>query len=252
MSAPVVCSVGTSDPWNAAGVGLDARVFEAFGVRGVTVIAAVSAQDGRGVHAVVPIDARAIDAQFAGLMDAGIAAFRVGALADVAGAVAIARQLGASGAPAVYDPVFLASAGGGFSDLPTYRALVTALAPAVRLLTPNLAEARTLANLPDAQPRELARALHAIGARAVLITGIARGDDLVDTLFEAGATTEFAAARIAAQSRGTGCMLAAAIAAGLARGDVLTLALERARAFVRARIVDAQEIADMRVMRLRP
>ena len=247
-----MCSVGTSDPWNAAGIGLDSRVFGEFGVRGVTVVAAVSAQDARGVRAVAPVDVATIDAQFAALADADVAAYRLGALADVPSAIAIARNLAASRAPVVYDPVFAASGGGRrFADPDTYRAMVAALAPTVRVLTPNLAEARTLANLPDAEPKAVASALLGLGARAVLLTGIPRRDDLVDALYEAATVREFVGTRIATEARGTGCMLAAATAAGLARGDALALAIERGRAFVRARIVDAETIGDMRVMRLR-
>jgi hydroxymethylpyrimidine/phosphomethylpyrimidine kinase len=250
VNPPVVCTIGTSDPWNAAGVGLDARVFEALGVRGVTVVAAVSAQDARGVHALAAIDTATIAAQFDSLAAATIAAYRVGALADAASARTIAGYLARGDAPAVYDPVRAASGGGRFGDAAAYRAMCAALAPAVALMTPNLAEARAIAGDPNATSADAGRAILARGARAVLVTGIERDGDLVDELYEGGAMRAFAAARIPGDLRGTGCMLAAAIAAGLALGDALDAAIERGRAFVRARIADGESVGTMRVMRL--
>jgi hydroxymethylpyrimidine/phosphomethylpyrimidine kinase len=252
VSAPVVCTIGTSDPWNAAGIGLDARVFGALGVRGVTVVAAVSAQDARGVRALRAVDPAMIDAQFESLADAGIAAYRVGALADDVSAATIARHLERAAAPAVYDPVLGASGGGRFADATAYRAICSTLAPAVALMTPNLMEARAIAGDPTAQPAAAARAILALDARAVLITGIERDVNLVDELYERSGTRAFVGTRIAADLRGTGCMLAAAIAAGLARNEALATAIERARAFVRERIVDGEPIGGMRVMRLMP
>jgi hydroxymethylpyrimidine/phosphomethylpyrimidine kinase len=252
VNAPVVCTIGTSDPWNAAGIGLDARVFGAFGVRGVTVVAAVSAQDAGGIHALHAIDPVTITAQCDSLAAAGIAAYRIGALADEASARAIARHLAGHAAPAVYDPVLAATGGGRFASAATYRAICATLAPAVALMTPNLAEARAIAGDPAAEPAAAARAILDLGAGAVLITGIPREASLVDELYERGATRTFAGTRIAAELRGTGCMLAAGIAAGLARGDGLVTAIERARSFVRDRIVDGESFGEMRVMRLMP
>ncbi len=250
MNEPVICTVGTTDPWNAAGIGLDARVFQALGVRGVTVVAAVSAQDADGVHAVRAVDPETIAAQFDSLAAAGVAAYRVGALADVASAATIARYLARAGSPAVYDPVFAASGGGRFADARAYRDICAALAPAVTLMTPNLAEARAIAGDRDAMPADAARQLFEFGARAVLVTGIVRGPDVVDELYERGTVRAFAGPRIAGELRGTGCMLAAAIAVALAQGDTLVAAIERGRAFVRARITDGETFGGMRVMRL--
>jgi hydroxymethylpyrimidine/phosphomethylpyrimidine kinase len=250
VKPPVVCTIGTSDPWNAAGIGLDARVFAALGVRCVTVVAAVSAQDVGGVRAVRAIDPATIAAQFDSLAAAGVDAYRVGALADVASAATIAGYLARAGVPAVYDPVFAASGGGRFSGPAAYREICATLAPAVALVTPNLAEARAIAADREATPADAARLFFEFGARAVLVTGIERDADLVDELYERGAKRAFAGPRIAGELRGTGCMLAAAIAVGLARGATLVAAIEGGRAFVRARIVDGESFGGMRVMRL--
>ena len=250
-AARVVCSVGTSDPWNAAGIGLDVRVLERLGVRPVTVVAGVSAQGPRGIATLRAVDAAAIAAQFAALEDAPLAAYRIGALLDESGTGAVARELDRARAPAVYDPVLGASAGGVFADEPARVAIVRDLLPRCAIVTPNLAEARVLAQAPDAEPLAAARALVERGARAVLVTGIASENDIVDLLVTRTQQRSFAATRIAHELRGTGCILACGIAAGLAYGDSLEAAIASAREFVRACIVAGEPLAGMRVLRVR-
>ena len=248
---PVVCCAGTTDPWNGAGLGLDLRVLDAFGVRGVTVVAGISAQNARGIASLRAIDADTIDAQFAALDDAPIAAYRIGALLDLASARAVARELARERAPAVYDPVLGASGGGRFADGETIAGIRADLLPRVALVTPNLGEARILANDETLDARAAARALRALGARAVLVTGDVRGTDLVDRLYADGVERDFAAPRLPGELRGTGCMLAAGIAASLASRFDLVEAIERARAFVRERIVDGETVGGMRLMHVR-
>lgn len=250
--SPVVCSVGTTDPWNAAGAGFDVRALEWLGVRPVSVIAGVSAQDAHGVSAVHAVPADIIARQFAALRDAPIAAYRVGALLDRVSVEAVARELADDRAPAVYDPVLGASAGGTFADIGTQGAICERLLPAVALVTPNLAEARRLTRLSAASAPEAAHALVRLGARAALVTGAIEGEEIADYLVDAAGEARFGAGRIAHEMRGTGCLLACGIAASLARGESLRDAVARARAFVRERLCDAQRIGPMRVMRLRP
>jgi hydroxymethylpyrimidine kinase/phosphomethylpyrimidine kinase len=248
---PVVCSVGTGDPWNAAGIGFDVRALEWLGVRPVTVIAGVSAQGASGISSLRAIGADVLASQFAALRGAGIAAYRIGALLDAASVEAVANEVGLRLAPAVYDPVLGASAGGVFADAATQRSMCERLLPEVAILTPNVAEARALAGLAAADALRAAHALVRMGARAALVTGTAEGDEIADYLVDAAGERRFAAARIDGDMRGTGCLLACGIAASLARGHALRDAIPHAREFVRERIRDAQTIGGMRVMRLR-
>lgn len=253
---PDVLAIGATDPWNAAGLGLDVRAIAACGGRALTVVAGVTAQDAGGLRAARAVAADLIAAQFASLARAEIAAVRIGALLDPASVAAVAawlrgRHEAGRGVPVVYDPVLGPSGGGAFADDATTAAIVADLVPLVSLALPNLAEvARLTGSREPASPQAMAHAgerLRARGATAVLVTGGHLAGDPVDVLVAAEGTRTFAGARIAGGLRGTGCLLACAIAVALARGRPLAEAVETGRAFVRERFAGAREIAGMRV-----
>jgi len=246
-----VCSIGTTDAWNAAGLGLDLLALWECGVRPLSVVAGVSAQDEAGIRALFPLPPEAIAAQFAALAKAPIAAYRIGALLDAPSVAAVAAGLSGNDLPVVYDPVLAASAGGEFADAPTRSAIRSALLPRARVLTPNLREAALLLDGPvSASPAGLAdaaRALRALGAGAVLITGGDLPGSPIDVLADAEGVVEFEEARIPVDMRGTGCLLAAALAAALARGSDLRAAVREARAFVRGKLSAAVRLGPFRV-----
>ncbi len=240
---PVVCSIGTTDPWNVAGLGLDLRALPECGVRPVTVVAGVSAQDDRGVRDVHAIPAHTVTAQLAALEGAPIAAYRIGALLDAATVRAVARHIRRASVPVVYDPVFAPSGGGTFADEGVVKAVRERLLPVVTVVTPNLSEAATLLGAPGAADAAgmaaAAQALLAFGSRAVLVKGGHLRGAALDVLAEGTRTQVFSGPRIAGSMRGTGCLLAAALAAALARGLALEQAIFEARAFVRRKFEHA-------------
>lgn len=267
---PLVCSIGTTDPWNAAGLGLDIRALAACGARAVTVVVGVSAQDRGGVRALHAIPPETIAAQFRTLDAAPVAALRIGALLDDASVRAVVAAIGrwrsrVPALPVVYDPVFAPSGGGAFASTSTIATIASELLPLVTVVTPNIDEAqRFLGHAPRAQdpqaisPAQMAlwgRALVELGALGALVTGGHLASDPVDVYVAhdlAGAGSgvgelHFAAPRIAGELRGTGCLLACALAAELARGRTVPRAIETARAFVRARFATAIAIGGMNV-----
>jgi len=252
---PVVVSIGATEPWNVAGLGLDVRALAACGARPLSVVAGVTAQDRAGLRAAAPIAPGLIAAQLDALADAEIAAVRIGALLDPPSVAAVAAWLRESGprtrGPVVYDPVLGPSGGGTFADDATLASLVSDLVPLATVVTPNLAEIARLTGVavpatPDAMAAA-GRVLRASGAAAVLVTGGHLAAEPVDVLIWAGGERRFAAPRLAGSLRGTGCLLACALAVSLARGDSLPQAIEAARTFVRDRFVHAVEVAGMRV-----
>jgi hydroxymethylpyrimidine/phosphomethylpyrimidine kinase len=251
VSRPVVCSIGTTEGWNAAGLGLDLLALWECGARPVSIVAGVSAQDESGIRALFPLPAEAIAAQFAALSGARIAAFRIGALLDPAGVAAVAAGVAKSRAPIVYDPVLAASAGGNFADAATLAMIRSELLPKSQVLTPNAGEAALLLGGAKIAARSdlagAAQALRALGARAVLITGGDLPGSPVDVLADADGLVEFEEERIPGDMRGTGCLLAAALAAGLARGVALRTAVREARAFVRTKLSAAERLGPFRV-----
>ena len=112
---PVVCAIGTTEPWSAAGLTLDVRALAELGAHPLTVVAAVSAQDGGGVGALFPLPPAALRAQLESIASAPIDAFRIGALPTLDSAREVVRALAARTVPSVYDPAFLASAGGALT-----------------------------------------------------------------------------------------------------------------------------------------
>lgn len=250
MNPPIVCTIGMTDPWNAAGVGLDVRALAECGARAVSIVAGVSAQDARGVHHVHAVPAESIEAQFDALAAAPLAAYRIGALPNAEAIRAIAARLAGMRVPVVYDPVLCASAGGKFLDDAGVSAVVMNLLPRTSIVMPNLREASILAGVPPiadaAAMGEAARALVRLGAAAALVTGGHLEGDPVDVLFD-GELHHFESARLNAAMRGTGCLLADALAAALARGIALSKAVEEARTYVRRKLQRAIEVGGMRV-----
>jgi hydroxymethylpyrimidine/phosphomethylpyrimidine kinase len=250
---PVICSIGTTHPWNVAGLTLDVLVLHELGGRSVSIIAGVSAQGPDGVVARTPVPGQTIAAQFAALRQAQIDAFRVGALV----APESVRSVGAGlerayGVPVVCDPVIASSDGGILADEATVKALRERLLPRCDVVTPNLEEARILLGseivIDDVAGMDrAARALGELGARAVLLKGGHLADRAVDVLYNDGRTTIFEDIRVAGEMRGTGDVLAAVIAFELARSTPLTEAVRRARVVVRDKIANARRFAHMRV-----
>jgi hydroxymethylpyrimidine/phosphomethylpyrimidine kinase len=246
-----VLSVGTTHPWNAAGIGLDLRVGAELGVRVLNVVCAVSAQDAQGLHALHAIPSAVVRAQFAAIPWDRVGAIRVGAIGSAEGVYAVAQAAGTSAAPLVVDPVFAATLGGELADEPAIRAIRDALATLpTAILTPNIAEASVLLGGRRVSRDNLeacAAELQARGARAVLLKGGHLDETPLDVLATADGVLRFEGERLAGQMRGTGCTLAMALACALARGEELAAAVAFARAFVREKIAHAVQLGGMRV-----
>src|SRR5205807_3740899 len=134
-----------------------------------------------------------------------------------------------AGLPAVVDPVLAASSGMAlFQGGPDAARAAYASLWARAVITPNASEARVLLGLGE-EPRDAdaleraARELVRRGAKAALVKGgHAGGAEAVDVLCTADGCERLSAARIGGSgARGTGCRLASALAAGLARGRSL-------------------------------
>lgn len=235
----VVLSIGTTHPWNVAGVGRDLSVGREWGCSVVTAVAAVSAQNSRGVRAFHALPGALLRSQLDSVEEAMPSAIRVGALGSVPNVVVVSDLLRAKALPAVVDPVMRASAGGAFADPATVAATrdLIATLPNV-ILTPNMDEAIALLDGDSVEnPTRAAMLLRARGARAVLLKGgDAEGDPVVDVLVTAEGVETFTAPRIHAAMSGKGCTLAMAIACSLALGHDLRAAVVAAREFVRAKM----------------
>jgi hydroxymethylpyrimidine/phosphomethylpyrimidine kinase len=246
----IAVTIAGSDSGGGAGIQADLKTFSALGVYGASVIAALTAQNTKGVTAIhdVPPDfiAAQIDAVFS---DIKVGAVKIGMVSQSAVAETIAAGLERWGqSRVVFDPVMIAASGDRLLALDAIDTLKRVLIPRALVITPNLPEAAALLDAPiassETQMREQAERLLALGPKSVLIKGgHGSGPESVDLLVEPTACTRLPAARIATQNtHGTGCTLSSAIAAGLAKGLGLAEAVGAAKAYVTAAIAASGRI----------
>jgi hydroxymethylpyrimidine/phosphomethylpyrimidine kinase len=234
------------DPTGGAGAAADALRIAREGAHPLVVVSALTVQDTRGVRRVRAVDPQLFAEQLAALArDARIAAAKSGLLPSAAHVAALARAL-PKNTPLVVDPVLASSGGFPFLDARGIAALRRALLPRAALVTPNLPELARLSLLPTNTPAEIAaaaRRLLALGARAVLVKGgHASGAAVTDWLFDGRGAVAFRARRLRADAHGTGCALAAVLAARLALGDGLRAAAAAAVRRVRADLAHARRL----------
>jgi hydroxymethylpyrimidine/phosphomethylpyrimidine kinase len=238
---PRVLAIAGSDSGGGAGIQADLKAFAAAGVHGMTAITAITAQNTVGVAAIQAIDPDVIVAQVRAVAeDIGVDAVKIGMLGDAATIAAVGEALDLldPATPIVLDPVMVAESGAELLRSGARDALVRELLPRVTVATPNVPEARLLAGDPEAEPDELARAVHALGPRVAVVTGGHR-DDPVDVLFDGETLEHIGGPRHPdGASHGSGCTHSSTLAARLALGDS---PLEAARV---ARAVTADAVAN--------
>jgi len=246
----VALTIAGSDSSGGAGIQADLKTFAALGVYGASVITALTAQNTQGVNAIhdVPPDfiAAQIDAVFS---DLDVAAVKIGMLSKASAISAVAKGLARHRAKnIVLDPVMVASSGDRLLAPEAVTALRQELIPRALIVTPNLPEAAALTGASIArneQEMEIqAREILALGGLTVLIKGgHGEGADSVDLLIGQGTVLRLGAKRIATKNtHGSGCTLSSAIAAGLAKGLDLVLAVQAAKSYVTAAIAGADTL----------
>jgi hydroxymethylpyrimidine/phosphomethylpyrimidine kinase len=222
---PRCLTIATSDSGGGAGIQADLKAFARLGCHGTSAIVALTAQNTvavTGVHEVAPDFIRAqLDAVFD---DIGVDAAKTGMLFSAPIIDTVAGFLAEHPVPLVVDPVMVAASGARLLLDDAVAVLVERLLPLARVVTPNLHEACALAGvayLEDADRRELAEAIHALGAPAVVVTG-GHGAEAVDWLYDGERHVPIPVERLGEDAtHGAGCTHSASLAAFLARGESL-------------------------------
>src|SRR5262249_52333823 len=171
---PAVLSIAGSDSGGGAGIQADLKAFARCGVHGMTAIAALTAQNTVGVTGVHTVPAEFIVEQVRAVAeDIGVDAVKIGMLgtAETVEAVAQALELLDEGVPVVLDPGMGAESGAVLPDDAARQAMIELLLPIATVITPNLPEARVLADAQASDAEDLARALHERGPANVVVTG---------------------------------------------------------------------------------
>lgn len=237
-----VLVVAGSDPSGGAGLQADVKTIHALGGYATTACTALTVQDTGRVHEVSPVDPFMVERQMEVVLDdIGADCIKIGMLATRATVELVTRvcERKARGTPIVLDPVLVSSSGHPLLEVAGHAALIQRLMPLCALITPNAPEAEIITGVTiteEAHMHTAADHLLMAGQAAVLITGgHLGGDTVVDLLRTAdGLERRFEAPRRPGSVHGTGCALASAIAAGLARGMTLESAVEQAHGYVQA------------------
>ena len=232
-------TIAGSDSGGGAGIQADLKTFAAHGVHGLSAIAALTAQNTRGVSAVHVPPTQFLRAQIdACFDDFDIGAVKLGMLANAAVIHAVADALEThSPRFVVLDPVMVATSGAKLLEDDALDALKSRLFPLASIVTPNIPEAELLAGrrIGDAQAAERAlEAMHALGAHAVLLKGghLDEGARVVDRYDDGAIAAGFVHERLPLDAHGTGCTLASAIAANLCLGLSMPEAVREAGDYV--------------------
>jgi hydroxymethylpyrimidine kinase/phosphomethylpyrimidine kinase len=261
-------AIGGLDPSGGAGLPADARAAAAFGVHCCGITTAVIAQNTRGVAEIEPVSPALLAAQLDNLLeDITPRAVKIGVLPNAASAQVVLQRLRQMGStPLIIDTVFAPSSGPRFADEATVCAIVEHLLPLAEVVTPNIPEAEKLLGAPIADRdamRAAAQLIHdRYGARHVLLKGghlpdaAGREDiagdaevicDALDIFYDGKHVIEMRLPRvIGSEVRGTGCMLASAIAALRARDVAVLDAAWRAKAWLTEEIKNAGAIGQGR------
>lgn len=232
-------TIAGSDPSGGAGVQSDIATFRAFGLNPLSAITAITAQNGKKVFASAPVASRLVTRQVTALLgEFDIRSVKIGMLGSTENAAAVTRLLKKSALKnVVLDTVIRSSSGYpliGKGGVEAVRRLV----PLSTVVTPNLAEASLLTGMKVDGEEAMERAallLHSMGAPFVLVKGGHLDGAPVDLLYNGRVFTRFPGKRVsggAKRTHGTGCMLSAGIAAGLAKGKSVRRAVADAKAFV--------------------
>jgi len=233
---PVCLTIGGSDSSAGAGIQADLRTFNTFGLRGCSAIVALTAQNPEEVTAVHPVPLKQLEAEIRAIYDYyPVAAVKTGMLYGAEHVALVAELLGElhGGRPLIVDPVMISTSGHPLLDAEAVSTLEERLFPLATLITPNLPEAAALLGREVDDPVEDADALMMRYRTAILLKG-GHSDEftLIDTLCEPdGVVTPISHPRHEwgrDQAHGTGCRLASAIAAGMARGWPLRQAVSHA------------------------
>jgi hydroxymethylpyrimidine/phosphomethylpyrimidine kinase len=242
MTSPIprALTIAGSDSGGGAGIQADLKTFTAFGVYGMSVLTAITAQNTVGVFGVEELSPAFIAAQIdAVITDIGTDAAKTGMLSSapiVALVAEKARQYDIGNL--VVDPVMVATSGDTLLLKDAQTAVRDLLLPVALVVTPNVPEAEALTGVRVdglESMREAARRLHTMGARWAVVKGghLPIEGEAVDLVYDGRDFTELRAPHVLTKNtHGTGCTFSSAIAAGLARGLEPPEAIRRAKTYV--------------------
>lgn len=233
-----VLTIAGSDCSGGAGIQADLKTMTAFGVYGMSVITALTAQNTTGVYGIADTApefvAKQLDCIFTDIIPDAV---KIGMVSRKDIIAAIAEKLKEYHAKnIVLDPVMVSTSGSRLLAEDAMDALAAQLLPLSVVMTPNIPEAELLSGLRVQTEQEMEQAAQLIAEKyggAVLVKGGHQVDTANDVLYRDGEWIWFLGDRIdSPNTHGTGCTLSSAIACGLAEGRTVEESVRQAKAYL--------------------
>lgn len=248
---PIVLTIAGFDPGSGAGVTADIKTIAAHRCYGVACITAITVQSSQGVRRVRTLEPSLIRQTLTELADdLEIAAVKIGMLGEAEIVRAVAAFLKQRNLrKIVLDPVLRSSSGARLLDQAGQKRLIEDLLPLATVVTPNLDEAAVLTGLRVTNRKDMpgaAARLHALGAKAVVITGghLSTATDFLSVRQQGRIEQEtFSSRRLRSScTHGTGCAFSTALACHLARGRSLRKAVRLAKSYLSGAVRSAYAV----------
>lgn len=249
----VALSIAGSDSSGGAGIQADIKTFSALGVYGATAITAITAQNTIGVYSQLSISPQMVYDQIVTVLDdLSPSVIKIGMLSNAEIVASVADALDNCTMPIILDPVIVSTSGHRLLSVEGEELLKQRLLPMATLVTPNIPEITALTQMSIATYNDKIRAaehLFEYGAKAILLKGGHEDGDIKSDILFANTplgihSTFFTSDSIPTRNtHGTGCTLSSAIAAYMAHGFELNVAISYAKEFVTKAIFHGANIA---------
>ena len=231
LKKPVVLVLAGHDPSCGAGIQADIETMAAHGFIATSVITSLTAQNTQSFSYHLPQVAEDFLTQGELVLeDIKIDACKIGAIGSRELIHAIHELIADKMFPVIFDPVLQSTTGHDFSN-EQMCSLISVLLPVTTVITPNLEEALQLTG--TLTPQAAAERLLKTGCKNILITDAETSKtQIINHLYrEDGQTQTYTYERLPGNFHGSGCTLASAISANLAKHIELTTAIEQAQEF---------------------
>jgi len=228
-------TIAGSDPTGGAGLQADLKVFRAFGVHGLSIVSAITAQNTVAVESVLPVEKDFLGQQLHTLLsDIRPDAMKAGMLYSEWAVDLIAEVIKEySLHNLVIDPVTVSSSGKALVADGTLDAIKEKLFPLARIITPNIYEASVLTGLRIEERKDMeeaAKILKYMGTEVVVITGGHLEAIALDVYYD-GEFHDVESEKVKGEYHGTGCAFSAAITASIALGRIPLESVREAKEF---------------------
>ncbi len=230
-------TIAGSDPTGGAGLQADLKVFRTFGIHGLSIPTALTAQNTVSIVDVLPVEPQFFERQIETLLsDIRPDAIKIGMVYSEALVPIISKAIKTYSLDnIVVDPVTVSSTGFGLVGERTLDTIRDLLFPISKVITPNIYEATVLTGLNidnEDDMKEAAKRLKDMGTKVVIITGGHLERVAMDLYYDGEEFLRIESFKIKGEHHGTGCVFSSAIASALALGYSTLESVRRAKGFV--------------------